>query len=373
MLARVSFFVLGILASYASLPRAAAGDLASDLEALRAKHGVPALAAAAVKGVKVTESAAVGVRKLGGPERVTGEDRWHVGSITKSMTATLAAMLVEQKKVAWTTTVGSTFPELHDATDPQWGPVTLAQLLTHRGGAPGVAPANLWRNAGQRRGSPVEQRLDFVRGLLLRRPEAAPGAKFIYSNQGYAIAGAMLERVMGVPWEKLLREEVFAACGMTNAGFGAPASPKKVDQPWGHTLDGNAWVPVPPGPQADNPAAIGPAGTVHCTIEELARYAAWHGRGHTAGTATLPREAFLKLHTAPAGGDYAMGWTVTERPWAGGLTLTHNGSNTMFFAVMWVAPGKGTAFVAATNAGGEAAAKACDDAVALLIERSEAK
>ncbi len=347
-----------------------AAELAAELEALRAKHALPALAAAAVRGVKVTESAAVGMRKAGGTERVTVDDRWHVGSITKSMTATLAAMLVEQKKVAWTTTVGATFPELHDTADPQWAAVTLEQLLTQRSGLPTAPPANVWSNAWRARGTPVEQRVEFVKGVLLRRPEVPPGTKFIYSNQNYVLAGTMLERVMGEPWEKMLRESVFAATGMTQAGFGAPASLGKVDQPWGHRLDDGKLVPVPPGPQADNPVAIGPAGTVHCTIEELARYAAWHGRGHTAGTATLPREAFVKLHTAVAGGEYAMGWFVTERPWAGGQALMHNGSNTMFFAVMWVAPEKGTAFVAATNCGEAAAAKACDEAVALLIERA---
>ncbi len=76
---------------------------------------------------------AVGVRKFGAAGAVTIEDRWHIGSCTKSMTATLPGILVEEWKVAWTTTVADIFPEvkMHD----QWRAVTLAQLLTHPGPA----------------------------------------------------------------------------------------------------------------------------------------------------------------------------------------------------------------------------------------------
>ena len=357
--------MIGGLAIHAEEPK----TLAEALEQVRAKHDLPALAAATVSGVKVMESAAVGVRKVGGTEPVTIDDRWHIGSCTKSMTATLAAMFVEREQIKWTTTVGEIFPEFRDTMEPLWAGVTLEQLLTHRAGAPEKAPENLWRVAGMQHGTPTEQRLQFVRGLLLRRPEPPPGTAFVYSNQGYSIAGAMLERVSGQPWETLMTTMLFPACVMPNAGFGAPGTPGKTDQPWGHVRDGGKLVPVPPGPKADNPPAIGPAGRVHCTIEELARYAAWHARGERTGTASLKKESFVKLHTPAAGGDYAMGWRVLPREWAGGNALTHNGSNTMFFAVIWIAPARGVAFVAATNCAGAEAAKACDEAVALLSSR----
>lgn len=352
---------------------ATGAPLAELLEQIRVKHHAPALAAAAVRGVAIAESAAVGFRREGGAEKVTLEDKWHIGSCTKSMTATLAAMFVERGELRWESTVGEIFRDWSDTMDPAWAPVTLEQLLTHRAGAPGDAPENLWRIARQQVGTPAEQRSEFVKGLLLRRPIAPPGTSFTYSNQGYAIAGAMLERVSAKPWETLMKTMIFPACVMPSAGFGAPASAGKADQPWGHVREAGALKPVPPGRNADNPPAIGPAGTVHCTIEEFARYAAWHGRGERTGTASLKREGFVKLHTPPEGADYAMGWGVTSRPWAGGKVLTHNGSNTMFFAVMWVAPAKDMAFVAATNCPGDEAAKACDEAAALLIQRAERK
>jgi CubicO group peptidase (beta-lactamase class C family) len=312
---------------------------------------------------------AVGVRKFGEAVPVTTEDQWHIGSCAKSMTATLVAMLIEDGKIAWDTKIGAVFPEWTDAMDPAWHAVSLEHLLAHRGGAPLEPPPNLWQNAWRATGTPTEQRLDFVRGLLLRRPISAPGEKFTYSNQGYSIAGAMLERATGRAWEDLMRERLFAPLGMKSAGFGAPGDAKKLDQPWGHRLAGGDPLPVPPGKGADNPAAIGPGGIVHCSIGDFARYAAWHAQPVRTTARILGPASFVKLHTPPAG-EYALGWGVTQRDWAGGTTLTHNGSNTMWFAVMWIAPAKDAAFVAATNIAGKDAEQACDEAVATLIRRT---
>jgi CubicO group peptidase (beta-lactamase class C family) len=110
---------------------------------------------------------------------------------------------------------------------------------------------------------------------------------------------------------------------------------------------------------------------VHCSITDLARYAGWHAEEGTTTRwkANLKPETFARLHTAPSGGDYACGWGVLSRGWAGGRVLTHNGSNTMWYAVMWVAPLKKAAFVAATNAATKGAQPATDAAVSELVTR----
>lgn len=338
-----------------------------ELEALRVQHEVPALAAAAFLDGKIVDATAVGFRKAGNETRVTVEDRWHIGSCTKSMTATLAAMLVEEGRIRWDSTVGEVLPELREKMAGPWAEVTLEQLLTHRAGAPANPPGPLWAMAWQRAGTPREQRLAFAQGLLQLPQEVAAGTKFIYSNQGYSIAGTMLERTMNRPWEELLQERLFAPLGMKSAGFGAPGQPGMLDQPWGHM---KKLEPVEPGPAADNPPAIGPGGTVHCSISDLARYAGRHAQ-ESRGPADLLQEAgaWQKLHTPAEGQTYAMGWHVLERPWAEGRALTHNGTNTMWYAVMWVAPERNAAFVAATNVESKGASQACDAAVSALIQR----
>lgn len=341
------------------------------LEGIRVKHSFPALAAAVVVDGKTVVTNAVGFRKQGGPERVTVDDKFHLGSVTKSMTATVAAMLVEQGKLSWSQTIGEAFPELKSEIHPDYLEVTLEQLLSHRSGAPGDAPRDLWSKAWRATGTAAEQRMEFVKGLLARKPEAKPGTKFTYSNQGYTIAGVMLEKAGGKPWEDLLRSMLFEPLGMTTAGFGAPASIGKVDQPWGHSkapLTGHK--PVPPGPGADNPLAISPAGAAHSSLGDLAKYAAFHLAGERGGSKLLKVESFKKLHTVVEGNkDYALGWIVLQRPWADGRALMHNGSNTMFYVVVWMAPDKNCALIVASNVGASDAFKGCDEVAGELINR----
>jgi CubicO group peptidase (beta-lactamase class C family) len=200
--------------------------------------------------------------------------------------------------------------------------------------------------------------------VLRNPPEAAPGTKFIYSNQGYAIAGAMLEKVTDTTWEKLICERLFKALHMSSAGFGPPGTRGMVDQPWGHHKVGDAIVAV----QEDNPPAIGPAGTVHCSLSDLAKYAELHLRGETSGVLLKPA-TFRKLHTPAPGEDYAGGWGCYPRPWATGLALTHSGSNTMWYVVMWFAPARDFAVIVATNTGAGDTAKGRDDVAAAMIKK----
>jgi hypothetical protein len=69
------------------------------------------------------------------------------------------------------------------------------------------------------------------------------------------------------------------------------------------------------------------------------------------------------------GTTYAMGWLVLDRPWGGGRVLMHNGSNTMWYCVVWMAPEKDFAALIATNQGGDRAARACDEAATLLVRK----
>jgi CubicO group peptidase (beta-lactamase class C family) len=332
------------------------------LEEVRAAHDLPALAGAIVHAGEVVALGASGVRALGSEAKVTAGDRWHLGSCTKAMTATLAARLVEKRELTWSTTVGEAFPKLRKL-DPAWKDVPIEWLLQNRGGAPGKPPRELWGELYARRDAPHEARRWFVERLLAAAPEVEPGTANVYSNQGFTIAGAMLEARARGTWEDLMRAEVFEPLGMTSAGFGPPGEAGRLDQPRGH----RASSAVEPGPEADNPPAIGPAGTVHATIGDWGRFAAAHLAGARGESEFLSREGFARLHEAPGGQDYAMGWGTGERGWAGGKVLTHSGSNTMWYCVVWIAPAKDHAFLVACNSAVEAAPKACDAAIGRMI------
>ena len=349
---------------------AAAEDVSALLEPICERHSLPALAAASITGGEILDAGACGLRKADGTARVTLGDKWHLGSCTKSMTASLAAMLVERGTLKWETTLADAFPKMQ--MDAAWRDVKLEQLLAHRAGAPPELTPALRVQMSAGKGSLAEQRMELVRALLQTPPESPPGTKHVYSNQGYCIAGAMLEQATGKPWEELMRDMIFRPLKLESAGFGAPWSAKDMDQPWGHIRAGKHNGPVTPGPLADNPPVMGPAGTVHMSIRDFARYAAWHADEARRDRKLLKAESFQKLHTAVEGQHYALGWDVMQRPWAGGRVLWHNGSNTKNFVVMWVAPERDFAVVAATNTFGPDVEKACDEAVGLLIRRWEA-
>lgn len=345
-------------------------DCAAVLEPIRQKAGLPSLAAAVVMQDRCVALGATGLRKAGGRNHVTPEDKYHLGSLTKSMTATLAGSLVTQGRIRWETTLAEVFPDLAPRFDPAYRGVTLLQLLAHRGGvAASLEEGGLWARLWDRAEPPRAQRRYLLEQVLSHPPAVPPGSRFLYSNAGYAIAGAMLEQVTDTPWETLMRRELFEPLEMASAGFGPPASPGREDQPWGHVPEGDTFRPVPPGPRADNPPAIAPAGAVHSSLPDLVRYVAFHLRGARGGEPLLPRHVFERLHR-PVGDDtHALGWIVVHRDWAGGNALTHSGSNTTFFAVIWMAPARDFGLVVACNAGGPRAEQACDRAAWELIRR----
>lgn len=327
---------------------------------------MPAMGAIAFTGTKILEEAVGGERRRGTPEApVTRDDRFHIGSLTKSMTAVLAARLVEKGRLRWESTLG----EMADdkAIHPEVRPVTLWQLLRHRSGLRRDIPDGLFEELKLEDVPPRRQRQKLARALLADPPDHPPESTFAYSNVGYTMAGMMLESVANEPWETMMTRELFAPLGLKSGGFGAPGrATKKPDQPWGHQKDG---TPVPPGPQADNVPTIGPAGTVHLSLPDLARYAQWHLGKAGPKPALISADSLGRLHGTGQPDAYFGGWNRAARPWAGGQAITHTGSNTMFFAVVWLAPERDFGVLAACNQGGEAAEKACDAACAHLIGR----
>lgn len=339
--------------SYFRVSTHAVRDVSGLLEPIRRSTGVPALGCAVVLSNRIVAWGVTGLRKAGITSApVTLSDKWHHGSLTKSMTASLAAMVVEEGRIRWETTLAEVFPDWAPRMHEQWRGVTLEHLTSNRGGAPGDLNASgIWAQLWSFGGTPREGRRLLLEKLTVLPPSSPPGTRYEYSNAGFALAGAMLETTLDTPWEDLLTSRLFAPLDMPSAGFGVPATPRHIDQPWGHQWVSGRASPVEPGTAADNPPAIGPAGTVHASVIDLAKYVAWHVEGHNRGTAQLSKAVFEKLHTAyPNNASYANGWLEVERPWANpGKAYTHTGSNVQWFSVIWFAPARQFAVVAVCN------------------------
>ena len=330
------------------------------LKAIRQKHAIPAMAAALVTSDGIKLAGFVGVRKRGTEIPVTQQDLWHLGSDGKAMTSALVSRLVERGQIRWDSTLAQVFPELERQMNSAFQKVTLLELLCHRAGLPAnVQLANYLGVDAQ------ELRLRVARDELAKKPKSAPGTRYIYSNIGYMIVGAIVEKVTGQPWEDSIATEIFKPLQMESAGFGGTGTPGKIDQPWPHKRDG--WPMAENGPGMDNPPVMGPAGRIHCSIQDWGRFIQDQLRGARGKPALLKPESYQKLHTPPLGGDYALGWKVVQRGWAGGTALNHAGDNTMNFANVWVAPQRDVAFLVCVNQSGRAAFKATDDAVVAMI------
>lgn len=355
-----------------SICLATAETLEEKLSRVNQQYRLPGMAAIAFRRGEILEQACTGLRCQGKTEAITRDDRFHLGSITKSMTCSLAALLIEDQHLAWEDSIGKVlgkiFPDLH----PAYRAVTLRQLCEHRGGLPGHANDALWQELWKRsaRHSAAENRRWYV-GELLKRPPAQKPGTFVYSNSGYMTAGLMMETITGETWDVMLQKKLLDPLGMTHSGFGpAATADAPLSQPWPH-IDGK---PFAPGLSADNPAALGPAGTVHASMGDLARYGQWHLRaGEKKEVPALPPASFALLHQSRhflrGQGGYALGWNEVPRPWARGNTWMHTGTNTMNFAVIWLAPGQDLGIAVACNEGQRDAGKATDDIAAWLVKK----
>ena len=125
---RFGMIMPAVLLAWAAPAIAGEIDVASALEAIRSKHKLPAIAAAVADDERIIASAAIGVRRLGESTSVELQDRFHIGSCTKAMTATMIATLVEAGEMRWETTIAELFPELKAEIHEEYAGVTLEQL-----------------------------------------------------------------------------------------------------------------------------------------------------------------------------------------------------------------------------------------------------
>ena len=283
----------------------------SELSVFRDRYGIPAVGEALVTRDGVVELDLVGARVRGG-DPVGARDAWHIGSCGKAMTAALYARLVERGEAEWGTPVAGLFEDLE--AERGWRAVTIDDLFVGEAGM----PANLSRSA-------MTAALDDDRPLPLQRTEATAAAlaraprrpgRFRYSNLGYIVIGAAIERIAGVAYERALTTHVLEPLGITSGGFGAPPAIR------GH----RAGTPAPPDdPRADNPPVMGPAGRLHLSLEDWARFQQVF---LTAGGDFLTPESVERLLT-PAQAQ-SPGWAPARG--MAHVSMGQQGSNTFWVA-----------------------------------------
>lgn len=302
------------------------------------------IAALVIHNGNVVAEASAGLRRHDHTPTIQPGDKFHLGSCTKAMTATLVGLAVQRGQLSFDSTLEELLADwkLH----PDYEPVTVHMLLQHRSGL----PANpsffnlLFHNVPENDDQRIQQRRRVLEPLLKKSPEHVPGSADSYSNLGYMLLGHLLERQSGKSWETLMREQIFEPLEMTSAGFGPPDQGEDAQQPWGHTKSFGMWTPV----NSDNPAYMGPAGTVHMHLTDWSRFARLH-LGQQPNALGLTTETLEHLHM-PSADNYSAGWIVFPASPDKPLLLFHNGSNTMWYCAICIIPSRQEAVLIASNA-----------------------
>jgi D-alanyl-D-alanine carboxypeptidase len=170
-----------------------------------ASTGAPSVSIALVQNGKVSYAQAYGDARLTPARAATRSTRYAIDSVSKEFTAAAVLLLVEKGKLSLDDTAGKWFPDLGEASK-----VSVRQLLTHTSGLRDYWPQDF---------VPPEMlhptSIDAILSEWARRPlDFAPGTDWQYSNTGYVLAGAIVEKVAGEPLVEFLRQRIFAPLHM---------------------------------------------------------------------------------------------------------------------------------------------------------------
>jgi len=316
---------------------------------------VPGLSLALVRNDTVVYARGYGVREQGRADRVDEHTVFAAASLTKSFTAAAAGILVDRGKLAWDTRVAELLPGF--ALRDPWltEHVTLRDLLAHR---TGVERGDWLRHSGQNDRAEVLRRMRFLGN------DAQFRGAYLYSNLMYLAAGEAVAARAGVPWDELVRREIFAPLGMGRSttsvcqlpGLGNVATP--------HERIGEAARPVA-RLNLDNGA---PAGSLNTSAADMARWirmelagGVFEGRRIISDTALAEMHSIqqpMRIRKTTANWypeirflGYGMGWVVQD--YRGEKLLRHSGWIDGFRSEAALLPGKGFGLVVLTNRGGD--------------------
>jgi CubicO group peptidase (beta-lactamase class C family) len=325
-----------IFAEYRQVRLEESGSFAQFLEKIKKHYNIPGIAAALVSKDTILNIAVTGIRKAGTGTKIVMEDIFSIGSCAKSMTAAVAASLVEEGLISWDTKPLDVYPELAGEINADFRKITLQDLLSHQAG---VEPLyddgifNLYSDYPFIKGSPKEQRKTFALWQFKQDPVNDPGT-YAYSNGGYAVAAAMLEQVAGRSWEQLIKERLFNPLKLLSSFIGMPYQ-KDSNQPWRHYHRDDDGNPLPlPESERILPELTNPAGSVSISIHDFASYAMFHLKGLAGQDGILKSETVQYLHKPQIESEedqaYALGWGIR---WFGETKVSgHSGGDRSVFA-----------------------------------------
>lgn len=324
--------------------------------ALAALDGMAAKGA--LSGVVVAEAGGKRLlgRTYGLANRETGETnhldtQFNLASIGKMFTAVAVGRLADQGRIRWGDPITKHVADL----PPEFREITVEHLLTHRAGLGSYFTSPLYAAEVQKRGRTVTDYMAIVRA---DRPAFAPGAEFLYSNNGYVLLGALIEAVTGRDYYDAVSRLVYGPAGMKRTAH-LTVEELKAGVARGYTAGCFARPPsmCTPGPAVEARDSLGfrgtPAGGVYSTANDLLAFArALHaGRLVRPETLALMRRPHVEM-TRPGGPQDAYGYGFGIVRVGGRELFGHNGGTPGFGAQVDMASDAGLTMIVLTNLDG---------------------
>lgn len=313
---------------------------------------IPGLAIAVVKDDSLVFAKGYGVLDLTKPTPVDVHTRFAIGSTTKAMTSAALGMLVDEGKLHWDDRVIDYLPDFRLYDPYVTREITVRDLLTHRSGLPSTDL--LWI----RRDYSLDE---MMRRLRYVPPESSFRSNWSYQNVVYAIGGALVEKLSGMPWQDFIRTRIFAPLGMTESEplvAGIELKPN-VARPHAEIRDTVRAVPV----RTTDPIAS--AGSVWSSVSDMSKWMRFILDSGRVGTRRLLTPAtFTELITPQIRADqatyaaslslarphifsYALGWFVQD--YQGETVWMHTGSIDGMVALIGLLPDRRTGVYVLAN------------------------
>ena len=311
-------------------------------DSIRKTYNIPEISYAVIDDKSTLEIASLGRHSIDLPDTATLDDRFHLGSNTKAMTAFIIAKYVEKGKLKWTTRFFDIFPEWKENSKPEYANINLQDLLSHRAGIQPFQGEND-PEIPDFKGTNQEKREQFGRFVLTLEPvfpdEQNP---FIYSNAGYTLATLMLEKKTGKSWEQLV-DKVFNKDLKLNVKFSWPENQKQKDT-WGHSYENGKLIPIPSTVDYHLDYTE-PAGDINIKLKDYIKFIQLNLQGLNGENNYLSADTYKFIHKGIE--NYSIGWfNIYEN---GKELSTHSGTAGTYYSIVQIDRINGKAYIIFTN------------------------
>lgn len=285
-----------------------------------AKDGVGGTTVAVVKGGSLAWAKGYGLADIEARTPATANTVYRIGSITKPFTAVMLLQLVEKGTVRLDDPIEKYLPEINRIAErPKNAPaVTLEQIATMMSGIARepddlntflIGPVERWEHV-------------LFEALPRTKYDHEPGARFLYSNIGYAILGATLGRAAKKPYVDYMRESVLRPLGMTTTDF-VPSAAIRPALAKGYEMRDGKPNGEQPAREHEGRGYKVPNGALYTTVGDLAKFVSlWLGEGpESVLKRTTISDTFARV---PATATYGIGFQVVRRD--GRVYYGHGGS-----------------------------------------------